>query len=45
MVGTPITGMVLGPVEAGVATVFVRSTCLAYRVGVEALRLVERPPR
>lgn len=45
VVGMPIVGMVMGPVESGIATVFVRSTGLAYRIGTEALRLVERPPR
>lgn len=38
--GTPTVGTVLGPVESGIATVFVRSSGLAYRVGVEALQLV-----
>lgn len=45
VMGTPTVGMVLGPVESGIATVFVRSTGLAYRVGVEALRLIDRPSR
>lgn len=42
VVGTPIVGMVLGSPESGIASVFVVSTGLAYRVGVESLQPVER---
>lgn len=36
--GEPISGMVLGEVVDGIATVFDASTGLAHRVGVESLR-------
>lgn len=35
--GTPLAGMVLGPVVDGIATVFETTTGLAHRVGVESL--------
>lgn len=41
MVAAPgVTGMVLGEPVDGVATVFDTTTCLSYRVGVEALTMI-----